>query len=188
MTAYGKICLIVVLLSCPLVYAQHVECSAEQYLVGDKEYDNLVSKGSGQLKIHNAREAATAWSAAMQVKFVDMPNYQLYSCLAYAYFKADEMQLALSAMKKAELSLKLLIGEVKCLETATGFSIIEAGEPLKADVNVDEINTRMCGAAYEGHYSQRSFKSVLRDADLIRRYLKIKDIIESSREKKPASQ
>jgi hypothetical protein len=181
MRLYEKISVLVFLFCSSLTYAQNYAqnqiCKPEQYSVGNEEYDKLISKGSTLLKSHKPRLATAVWEKAMQVKFVDIPNFQLYSCLAFAYYKAGETQLALSTLKKSELSLKLLVGEVKCTETIAGFSLIEDNQSLKVDSNTEEIKARMCGAAYDYFYSNKSFKSVLHDAELLSDYLNIKDII-----------
>jgi len=103
------------------------------------------------------------------------------------YSMAGNITKAKENSLKAELSLSVLIGNARCLETRNGFRLTRQDRSTIQAAYQDEVTKRMCGAAYEYVYTQRSFKSVLHDAELIKIYFQAKALIDES-ERKPGSE
>ena len=147
-------------------------------------YNNLLCSGIEQMKEERFEDAISSFKAALSIRFLDIPNFELLSRLAMAYFRARDIENAKYYLSATELSLSILIGTLKCVEVevedfgANHIITDRYGVRLYGDV-VEEIVNRMCGAAYDYFYPQRSFSITLSNAKLITRYYAVKRLIES---------
>nr|VFJ50500.1 MAG: hypothetical protein BECKDK2373C_GA0170839_102910 [Candidatus Kentron sp. DK] len=153
------------------------DCDAPELVEGSgPEYNQLVCDGARLMAQGYYGEATKAFEAAMKIPFLDMPNFKLFPRLALAYFMAGEREKATENLEKADLSLSVLTGIVRCKEDDRGlfFLVHESGKRID---NIDIVH-RMCGAAYDYFYGRYSLEQVLQDAELVRRYFDIRDRIQ----------
>ena len=151
---------------------------------GYKDYNNFLCSGIAQMKEEKYSDAVSSFKSALSIRLFEIPNFELYSRLAMAHFKAGDIENAKRSLLAAELSLSILIGVLTCVEVDVedfGVSYIvvnEYGDRLSGDV-LEEVVNKMCGAAYDYYYDQSSFAVTLSNAELIKRYLAAKKSIES---------
>ena len=151
---------------------------------GYNNYNNLLCSGIEQMKEERFEDAISPFKAALSIRFLDIPNFELLPRLAMAYFRAGDIENAKYYLSATELSLSIRISTLKCVEVEVedfGDSHIitdRYGVRLYGDV-VEEVANRMCGAAYDYLYPQRSFSITLGNAKLITRYYAVKRLIES---------
>lgn len=162
-------------------------CNAPEIIMpefqGYKDYNNLVCSGIEHMKEDRFDDAVFAFESALSISFLDIPNFELFPRLAMAYFRAGDIDNAKNNLLKAELSLSILIGVLKCVEVdvedyGTSYIVRRYGHGgrLSGDA-IDDVANKMCGAAYDYWYIQPSFDNTLHDAELIRRYLDVKELI-----------
>ena len=150
---------------------------------GFNDYNNLVCAGIEHMEAERFRDAITSFESALSMRFLDIPNFELFPRLALAYFGAGEIENAKRYLLATELSLSILIGTLKCVEGdieefgGSGFVTDRYGNRVTGDV-LEEVANRMCGAAYDYYYEQKSFAVTLSNAELIERYLAAKRVIE----------
>ncbi|MGH7249959.1 MAG: hypothetical protein ACREGC_03210, partial [Minisyncoccia bacterium] len=142
-----------------------------------KGYNKLICSGIESMKDGDYKPAIRDFEEAMSLKIGEVPNFKLYPRLALAYHFDGDQEKAITAIEKAELSLKVFTRIYKCVETDKGFYIgREAwGETykVKSPYN-DEISKRMCGAAYDYMYEGESLDAILVESKLVNQYLEIK--------------
>ncbi len=150
---------------------------------GYKDYNDLVCAGIEYMKEERFMDAITSFESALSIRFLDIPNFELFPRLALAHFGAGEIENAKRSLLATELSLSILIGVLRCVEVdieefgVSGIVQDRNGTRLTGEV-VDEVSRRMCGPAYDYIYRQRSFEITLDNARLIERYLAAKRVIE----------
>ena len=131
-------------------------------------------------------EAAELFEEALAVHLFETPNFELLPRLAWAYFQAGNRQEAENALLEAELSLLVLTGIAKCVETTLedGMFYLRGtdGSRLSGIVS-NNVMDRMCGGFYDGYYEPRSLDQVLQDAKLVQNYFDIKQRIQGGKTK-----
>ena len=148
-----------------------------------KNYNTLWCAGIEHMRKERFKDAITSFQSALSMRFLDIPNFQLFPQLALAYFGAGEIENAKRSLLAAELSLSILIGTLKCVEVdieefgVSGFVTDRYGNRVTGDV-LEDVATRMCGDAYDYYYEDRSFAVTLDNAKLIERHLAAKRLIE----------
>jgi hypothetical protein len=158
--------------------ATQQDCHVIELVEDNPRYNALVCQGVDQMTAGRGAEAVKTFERAMNESLFEFPNFKLFSRLALAYFRTGDRAKAIVALKKAELSLSVLIGAARCEEAEMGFRVVDnGGVPLDAEMQAD-IAGRMCGAAYDYVYSQRTLESVLSDARLIESYYQSREEIE----------
>ena len=151
---------------------------------GYKNYNNLLCSGIAQMKEERFKDAIASFEAALSIHLFDIPNFELFPRLAMAYFGVGDLENAKHYLLATELSLSIFIGTLRCMEVDVedfGVSYIvknRYGVRLSGDV-VEEVANKMCGVAYDYVYEHRSFDRTLRDAELIKRYLTAKRLIDN---------
>jgi len=155
-------------------------CEAAEIVEGNLAYNRLVCEGARQMEQRRYAEAAKTFEMAMKIPLFEFPNFALFPRLALAFFKAGDREKAKDALQKAEISLSVLIGKMHCKEEEQDFRLVNQ-EGVSVAVHGEAISERMCGAAYEYIYTQRSFEIVLSDAKLIALYFEVKQEIEGDR-------
>lgn len=155
------------------------DCGAPETSRGlDSRYDALVCEGLDDLEAGRYELAIQKFEEAMNIRLNEVPNFMLFSRLALAYWKAGQANRAQEALAKAELSLGVLVGILRCIDTDTGFGIVNRyGEPVKSQY-VEAITRRMCGAAYDYYYDRESLEEFVNDARLVEVFLKVRETIE----------
>ncbi len=129
----------------------------------------------------------------------EVPRFGLLSRLAWAYFKAGDLDKAADTLAKAELTLAILVGILKCVEDKDGFYLARTDiilwrlrreddfdlDQARDDLAmtgefIDEVKSRMCGAAYDYVYEHESLEYVLSDAKSVAEYFEVKRRIEEA--------
>jgi tetratricopeptide (TPR) repeat protein len=145
-------------------------CEAVELVEGNPRYNRLVCKGMEQVKQKRYAEAVKSFETAIEERLFEYPNIELYPRLALTHFHTGNRNKAQENLAKAELSLSVLIGAIRCEETAKGFRLIKRDESAVSSPYQMEISKKMCGAAFESLYTQRTFETTLHDAKLINVY------------------
>lgn len=153
-------------------------CDATELVERNDNYNHLVCDGIELYKAKHYRDASVAFEAALREPLFEYPNYKVLPILALAYSRAGDMSKAISTLRKAELSLSILIGSLRCVETKTGFDLIGEPSELLQYKERSEVIKNMCGAEYEYVYKQRSLYGYLRDSKLIEAYFSAKNEIQ----------
>ncbi len=163
---------------CECVHAQRgPTCEVPELVSNNERYNTLVCQGVGRLHSHDPGGAISALEAAMQIRFAEVPNFQLFPRLALAYWQRGDTSKARQTMRKAQLSLLVLIGADRCEETGSGFHLVNRyGEPIEGE-STREIAQRMCGEAYAGVYDTNSLEDFAKKARLVTNYFAIADSI-----------
>lgn len=130
-------------------------CEALELAAGPPEYNDLVCDGIEAMKTGRHQEAAERFEKALVIHLHEVPNVALFTRLASAYHQAGDRQRALENIERAELSLNVLTGAVRCLEPR---GLSRDGVTPIVDRHANEIEGRMCGAAYEYIYEQKTWR------------------------------
>ncbi|MGE0467384.1 MAG: hypothetical protein AB7P44_13165 [Steroidobacteraceae bacterium] len=149
-------------------------CASPETVFGQDEYNALVCEGIGLLSAAANTAAADRLQQALELKLFEVPNFRPLARLALAQFRAGQENTALATLEQAELSLQVLIGAARCIETEEGYEIVHVlSEELRSD-SEELVTRRMCGIAYDGSYLWLEFDAFLRDAELIRQFVDIR--------------
>jgi len=176
----GAIALLAVGLPLPGAEAQVVQqeesCDVPELSREYPQYDTLVCEGVTAMATGEFQAAINYFERAMDVRFHEYPNFQLFSRLALAYWRAGHVETALTTLEKARLSLNLLIGVYTCLETDQGFQFLDdRGVEINRPEAV-EVKRRMCDAIAIDYYGT-SLYSIVRHAKLVQVYLEARDVV-----------
>jgi hypothetical protein len=153
-------------------------CNVVELYKEDPEYNKLVCNGVDLARKKRFTEAASVFESALRFNLHEYPNVALYSRLAQTYLRAGNVKGAGDNLRKAELSLAVLIGAIRCEEVETGFRLRIVNGGITASPFHEEITKQMCGKEVEDTYTQRSFKKTLYEARLIAFYLQVKKEME----------
>ena len=146
---------VAVWLVAPVVAQQEVlACDAHElvHATSVPRYNALVCTGIDYMDRGEYLAAVEVFEEAMNVRFFEGANYVLFSRLALAYFRAGHELKAKSNLRKAELSLSIQGGVIRCMERGedqyvlrrkkdhwVGFEDIPIGD------DEEDIVQRMCG-------------------------------------------
>ncbi len=159
-----------------MAQAGSLNCSAPE-LLGDPRYDQLVCVGIEKMAAGDFEAAIDSFEHALQLRLFEVPNSLLFPRLALAYWKAGRVQEARETIEKARLSVEILAGVTRCVETDSGWVIVDHWlEPIDSPY-VLEIRDRMCGAALEYFYRQERLENFVIDAELVKLYLAAREVI-----------
>jgi hypothetical protein len=158
-------------------------CSAPEVITGLEAYDQyneLVCAGAKSLQSKQYKEAAAKFEAALKLDLYDVPNFQSLSRLALAYHLSGKKLLAEQYLTQSELALKVLVGELRCIENKEHVSLVYAlGGKVIVSSAASEIAKRMCGGAYENYYQIRTLSGFLSDAALVKQFFEVKAKVHS---------
>ncbi len=158
---------------------KNLDCEVIELVEGNLDYNRLVCEGVRHMQQGHPVDAGLTFEKAMRMPLFEFPNFKLYPRLALSYFRAGNRDKAKETLKKSELALSVLIGSAYCKETEKGFRLVKQEGIAPESHYESEIARRMCGAAYEYVYSQRSFEIVLHNARLIEAYVEAKKEIDN---------
>lgn len=147
---------------------QAVACAVPE-LADHPGYDQLVCEGVAATAAGNYAEAVASFEAAMEIRLFEFPNFELYSRLSLAYWRAGRADEARTTLEKARISLNLFIGIGRCEETDVGFRFVDQFGLEITGAIADEVKRRMCGAIYEPYYGT-TLDTIVRDAELVAIY------------------
>ena len=156
-------------------------CSAPELMEGFEgynHYNELVCEGIKYTKEEKFSDAVKAYEQALSVFFLDIPNFELFSKLAWVRFKMGDITRARKELKKAEISLLVYTGMLECPGSGDvshlkyRYGALFDGEIYK------EVAVVMCGEAYDYYYTRESLESVLYEYPLVKQYFDIKRKIE----------
>lgn len=162
-----------------VVFATSTKCEAVELIDGAEAYNEIVCKGVEFMDEENYEKAIVEFNKALDVRLHEVPNFNLYPRLALAYFLNGNDVKANENLAKAELSLSVLFGIVECIESDSGFELRRNGRWKVDSIYREEMTQRMCGAAYEYVYEERTLESVLKDSELLEHYMNIKKRLEN---------
>lgn len=162
------------------IAAGQVPCVAIELSSGSPEYNRILCEGLERMQQKRYGDAVLAFESAMEVPLFEVPNFALYPRLALAHYSAGNYDKARDNLSKAELALSVLIQSIRCEEKDDGFRLIKRDGTEVNSQFESEISKRMCGAAYESYYTERTFDSTLRDAKLIELFYRIKNDLDHS--------
>lgn len=149
-------------------------CASPETVFGQDEYNALVCEGIALLSAAENAAAADRLQQALEINMFEMPNFRPLARLALAQFRAGQVNTALATLEQAEISLRVLTGAARCIETEDGYEIVHVlGEELRSE-SKELVMRRMCGIAYDGSHLWLEFGAFLRDAELIRKFIDIR--------------
>lgn len=147
----------------------------------DKAYERIACDGAKLQAAERWTEAARAFEAALNRHIHEFPNFTLYPRLALVYQQLGDTAKADAALERARLSTSVFVGAMVCGEDRD-LRLFERRSGAIADTEIAaEVAARMCGDLYRSYYEDRTFESVLADAQLIETYNRAKAEIEALR-------
>lgn len=159
-----------------------IDCDVQE-LTNNSDYNEFVCAGVQHMQEKKYGEAIKSFEAALDLPLFEWPNFELLPRLAWAHFKAGDSKKAENTLEKAELSLSVFVGILKCNEVEDGFYLSDEYGNRLTGKNSSEVTAVMCGAIYESYYEQRSLEYILTDAKLVKRYFDVKRRIEEMNSK-----
>ena len=135
-------------------FASEANCDAIELMPGYPDYNRAVCEGYRALENNRYSTAVRSFEKASQFMFLEFPNFQLYSAMAWAHFLAGERSEAAANLEKARLSLALFTGLIHC----TDDGIVGADQHLVDSKYNEEVTAEMCGEIYQGLYGAPQFE------------------------------
>lgn len=151
---------VAVWLSAPVVAQQQtLACDTHELANATSlpRYNALVCTGVEYMDRGDYLAAAEVLEEAMNVRFFESANYVLFPRLALAYFRAGDTLKAESNLRKAELSLSIKSGVIKCVERGEDQYVLRRKKdgriglqdiPMRKEE--EDIVERMCGSLRGG--------------------------------------
>lgn len=158
-----------------------IDCDVPELIHYDSDYNEFVCTGVHHMQEQKYGEAVKSFEAALAITLFEMPNFILLPQLAWAYFKVGDSEKAEDTLVKAELSLSVDVGILKCTEAAEvedGFYLSDKYGNRLTGKNSNEVADIMCypGVAYD--YERRFLEDIPLEAESVKRYLDVKRRIE----------
>lgn len=135
-------------------------CESIELIDGQEKYNSLVCEGINNFHVGLYNEAVSKYLSALEIRFLELPNYRLNARIAHAYLLSGNLERADHFIKRSELTLSLLAGIYSCEvnENELFFISKDGQHPLISSVST-EIASEMCGGAYDYIYNNR-FKTL----------------------------
>ncbi len=150
------------------------------YSVGPS-HNELVCAAARHTEAGEYKEAAKALEAASIRIFFETPNFLLLPRLAWAYFKAGDLTKAVDTLAKAELTLAVDVGILKCVEVdhKPYYYIVRSDNDYRMKGELfDEATSIMCSAIY--NHRRYDLGYVLWEAKRVQKYFEVKRRIEEA--------
>lgn len=159
------------------------ECDAVEFhrfnvTPNDITYNRLLCTGLRELAQNRPRAAADLFREALDLWFLERPNFELLSRYALALHRGGERATARLTLRVAALTLEVYYGVSRCEETEDDVALVipkrRAVEP-----EVREAARRvMCGAAFDSYLGGADLDKLYRSRDLLELHYRIKREIE----------
>jgi hypothetical protein len=144
----------------------------------DITYNRLVCNGLRELAQDRPRSAADLFREALDLWFLDRPNFDLLSRYALALHRSGEREAARRALRVAALTLEVYLGVSRCEETEDDVALVipkrRAVEPQVREA----ARGIMCGAAFNSYLGGADLDHLYRSHDLLELHYQIKREIE----------
>lgn len=162
-------------------FATDLPCQDADISSHDKAYERIACDGARLQAAERWAEAARTFEAALKRDIHEFPNFTLYPRLALVYQRLGDTGKADAALERARLSTSVFVGAMVCGEEHD-LRLFERRSGAVVDTAIAaEVAARMCGDLYSSYYEDRTFDSVLADAQLIETYNRAKSEIEALR-------
>ena len=181
-----------------------IETKAECGLTHDLIFNELHCAAVRHMEAKDYPAAVRAFEVADDRGAFEVPRDGLLLELAWAYFKAGELEKAEVALAKAELTIAVNAGILRCLENnekpyfyiakvdkildlAEGIArgeedslhTIQSPDRMRLKIEfIDDVEKRMCSALY--HYDREFLDKVLWEANIVQEYFDVKQRIEEA--------
>lgn len=159
------------------------ECDAVEFhrfnvTPNDITYNRLLCAGLRELAQDRPRVAADRFREALDLWFLERPNFDLISRYALALHRSGERVAARRTLRVAALTLEVYFGVSRCEETEDDVALVIPKRRV-VEPEVREAARRiMCGAAFDGFLGGANLDKLYRSRDLLELHYQIKREIE----------
>ena len=159
------------------------ECDAVEFdrfnvTPNDIAYNRLLCDGLRELAQDRPRKAADRFQEALDLFFLERPNFGLLSRYALALHRSGERATARRTLQVATLTLEVYFGVSRCEETENDVVLVIPQRRV-VDAEVREAARRiMCGAAFDSFLGGADLDKLYRSLDLLELHYRIKREIE----------
>ena len=159
------------------------ECDAVEYdrfnvTPNDIAYNRLLCDGLRELAQDRPRKAADRFREALDLFFLERPNFELISRYALALHRSGERETARRTLRVAALTLEIYFGVSRCEETDDDVTLL-IPKRRSVEPEVREAARRfMCGAAFSSYLGTPDLDRLYRSRDLLELHYQIKREIE----------
>jgi hypothetical protein len=159
------------------------ECAAVEFhrfnvTPNDITYNRLLCDGLRELAQDRPHKASNRFREALDLWFLDRPNFALLSRYALALHRSEERPAARRALRVAALTLEVYFGVSRCKETVDDVAlVIPKGRIVEPEVK-EAARRIMCGAAFDSFLSGPNLDKIYRSYDLLELHYRIKREIE----------
>ncbi len=144
----------------------------------DITYNRLLCSGLRELAQDRPRAAADRFREALDLWFLERPNFDLLSRYALALHRSGARAAARRALRIAALTLEVYIGVSRCEETEDDVALV-IPKRRTVEPEVREAARRiMCGAAFNSYLGGVDLDRLYRSYDLLELHYRIKREIE----------
>ena len=141
-------------------------------------YNRLVCDGKTELAQGRPRPATDLFREALDLWFLERPNFDLLSRYALALYRSGERAAARRTLRIAALTLEVYFGVSRCEETEDDVALV-IPKRRTVEPEVREAARRiMCGAAFISYLGGVDLDRLYRSYDLLELHYRIKREIE----------
>ena len=160
-----------------------------EYSISWAAYNGHVCAGLRRMEEGRHEEAVRSFEAAHAEPLFELPNDGLFLTLAWARHLAGDREGAASDLAKAELSVLVEHGVLRCegVQSPPPLHVLRGGERAMRLVRANpeeakEVDNAMCSDMYRNYYGKggESIDDLLRQG-AFDRYLSVKRMIEATR-------
>ncbi len=144
----------------------------------DITYNRLLCAGLHELAQDRPRVAADLFREALNLWFLERPNFDLLSRYALALHRSGERTAARRTLRVAALTLEVYFGVSRCEETEDDVALVI---PIRRNVEPEVREAArgiMCGAAFNSYLGGADLDYLYRAHDLLELHYRIKREIE----------
>ena len=159
------------------------ECDAVEFhrfnvTPNDITYNRLLCTGLRELTQNRPRAAAGLFREALDLWFLERPNFDLLPRYALALHRSGERATARLTLRVAALTLEVYFGVNRCEETEDDVALV-IPKRRAVEQEVREAARRiMCGAAFNSYLGGADLDHLYRSRDLLELHYQIKREIE----------
>lgn len=159
------------------------ECDAVEFhrfnvTPNDITYNRLLCAGLRELAQNRPRAAADLFREALDLWFLERPNFDLLSRYALALHRSGERATGHFTLQVAALTLEVYFGVSRCEETEDDVALVI---PIRRTVEPEVREAArgiMCGAAFNSYLGGADLDHLYRAHDLLELHYRIKREIE----------
>jgi hypothetical protein len=144
----------------------------------DITYNRLVCAGLRELSQDRPRAAADLFREALDLWFLDRPNFDLLSRYALALHRSGERAAARRTLRVAALTLEVYFGVSRCEETEDDVALVIPKQRTVEPEVREAARGFMCGAAFNSYLGGADLDHLYHSYDLLELHYRIKREIE----------